>query len=59
MRAWLRNVLGNPRLYIAVRKGIGAEHIRYRCLDEAELKPGERVLGVGCGRVIVPGWMRS
>ena len=49
MGAWLRGFLGNPGLYIAVQKGIGADQIRYRCLDEAELKPGERVLDVGCG----------
>jgi SAM-dependent methyltransferase len=49
MGAWLRGLLGNPSLYIAVQKGIGADRIRYRCLEEAELKPGERVLDVGCG----------
>jgi cyclopropane fatty-acyl-phospholipid synthase-like methyltransferase len=45
----LRQTLGNVGLYIALQKGIGADRIRYRCLDEAELKPGDRVLDVGCG----------
>jgi SAM-dependent methyltransferase len=45
----LARLLGNVGLYIAVQKGIGADRIRYRCLDEVELKPGDRVLDVGCG----------
>jgi SAM-dependent methyltransferase len=49
MLARLRRSLGNVGLYIAVQKGIGADRIRYRCLDEAEIKPGDRVLDIGCG----------
>ncbi len=49
MLARLRQTLDNPAFYIALQKGIGADRIRYRCLDEAELKPGDRVLDVGCG----------
>jgi SAM-dependent methyltransferase len=49
MLAPLQKTLGNVSLYIAVQKGIGADRIRYRCLDEAELKPGDRVLDLGCG----------
>jgi SAM-dependent methyltransferase len=45
----LRKMLGNVGLYIALQKALGADRVRYRCLDEAELKPGERVLDVGCG----------
>jgi SAM-dependent methyltransferase len=45
----LRKLLGNVGLYIALQKALGVDRVRYRCLDEAELKPGERVLDVGCG----------
>jgi SAM-dependent methyltransferase len=45
----LRKMLGNVGLYIALQKALGADRVRYRCLEEAELKPGERVLDVGCG----------
>lgn len=45
----LGRLLGNAALYVAVQKGIGADRIRHRCLEEAALKPGERVLDVGCG----------
>jgi SAM-dependent methyltransferase len=45
----LRKLLGNVGLYIALQKALGADRVRYRCLDEIELKPGERVLDVGCG----------
>lgn len=45
----LRQMLGNVGLYVALQKGVGADRVRYRCLDEAELKPGDRVLDVGCG----------
>ena len=45
----LRQALDRPGLYIALQKGIGADRVRYRCLEEAALKPGERVLDVGCG----------
>ncbi len=49
MLATLRQMLSHVSLYIALQKGVGADRVRHRCLDEAELKPGERVLDVGCG----------
>jgi SAM-dependent methyltransferase len=49
MLARLRQTLSNAGLYIALQKGIGADRIRYRCIEDAELKPGDRVLDVGCG----------
>jgi SAM-dependent methyltransferase len=49
MLGTLRQTLGNVGLYLALQKGIGADRIRYRCLDEAKLKRGDRVLDVGCG----------
>lgn len=49
MLTLLRKTLGNVRFYIALQKSIGADRIRYHCLYEAKLKPGDRVLDVGCG----------
>ena len=49
MNSWLRRLLSNVGLYIALQKGVGADRVRYRCLDEAAIKPGDRVLDVGCG----------
>lgn len=49
MLGQLWQALDNVSFYIAVQKAIGADRVRYRCLDEAELKPGDRVLDVGCG----------
>jgi SAM-dependent methyltransferase len=57
MLARLRQTLDNVGLYIALQKGIGADRIRYRCLDEAELKPGDRVLDVGCGPAYYFDWL--
>jgi SAM-dependent methyltransferase len=45
----LRQALSGARFYIAFQKSIGADRVRYRCLAEAALKPGGRVLDVGCG----------
>jgi SAM-dependent methyltransferase len=45
----LRSLLGHVGLYLALQKGVGADRVRYRALDEAKLQPGDRVLDVGCG----------
>jgi SAM-dependent methyltransferase len=47
--ATLRGLLGHVGLYLALQKGVGADRVRYRCLEEADLRPGDRVLDVGCG----------
>jgi SAM-dependent methyltransferase len=47
--AWAKRLLGNVTLYVALQKAIGADRLRYRCIDELALRPGESVLDVGCG----------
>jgi SAM-dependent methyltransferase len=44
-----KTLLGNVHMYVLLQKGLGADRLRYRCLDEIDTKPGETVLDVGCG----------
>jgi SAM-dependent methyltransferase len=45
----LKGLLGHVPVYVALQKGLGADRLRYRCLDELALRPGACVLDVGCG----------
>jgi len=45
----LKSILGNVGAYVALQKALGADRLRYRCLDELGLVGGEAVLDVGCG----------
>ena len=45
----VKGLLGHVPLYVALQRGIGADRLRYRCLDELDLQPGQVVLDVGCG----------
>jgi SAM-dependent methyltransferase len=49
MLAWAKGLLGHVSIYVALQRGLGADRLRYRCLDELALKEGECVLDVGCG----------
>ena len=45
----IKGLLGHVPLYVALQRGVGADRLRYRCLDELDLQPGQVVLDVGCG----------
>jgi SAM-dependent methyltransferase len=36
-------------MYVALQKALGADRLRYRCLDELGLQDGDTVIDVGCG----------
>jgi SAM-dependent methyltransferase len=45
----LKSLLVHVPVYVALQRGLGADKLRYRCIDELALLPGETVLDVGCG----------
>lgn len=45
----LKNALSHVSAYVALQRVVGADRLRYRCIELAELKPGTTVLDVGCG----------
>ncbi len=44
-----KRLLGNVNLYMLLQRGVGADRLRYKCLEYLELKPDEVVLDIGCG----------
>ena len=49
MLAALKGLLGHHLLYVALQRGLGADRLRYRCLEELALQDGNTVIDVGCG----------
>lgn len=49
MLAAVKALLGHHRLYVALQRTVGADRLRYRCLDELALADGDTVIDVGCG----------
>lgn len=44
-----KRLLAQVPIYVAVQRIIGADRLRYRCLDELALGDGDTVIDVGCG----------
>lgn len=44
-----RDLLGHVSLYVGLQKLIGADKLRYRCIDTLALSDGDVVIDVGCG----------
>lgn len=49
MLAGVKKLLGHHLLYVALQRAVGADRLRYRCLDELGLTDGDTVIDVGCG----------
>ena len=45
----MKDLLAQVPLYVGLQKLVGADTLRYRCLDAAAIKPGDVVIDVGCG----------
>ena len=45
----MKDLLSHVPLYVSLQKVVGADTLRYRCLDAAKLRSGDVVIDVGCG----------
>lgn len=45
----LKDLLAQVPLYVGLQKAVGADKLRYRCLEAASIQPGDVVIDVGCG----------
>lgn len=45
----LSALLSHPALYLMLQRAVRADRARYECLRELDIRPGHKVLDVGCG----------
>jgi SAM-dependent methyltransferase len=45
----IKDLLAYVPLYVGLQRGLGADRLRYRCIEELDLHDGDVVLDVGCG----------
>jgi SAM-dependent methyltransferase len=45
----MKDLLSSVPVYVRLQKVVGADSLRYRCLDAAKLQSGDVVIDVGCG----------
>lgn len=45
----IKDLLSNVRLYVGLQRLVGADLLRYRCIEELAIAPGDVVIDVGCG----------
>jgi SAM-dependent methyltransferase len=45
----MKDLLSHVPLYVRLQKVVGADTLRYRCIDAAKLQSGDVVIDVGCG----------
>lgn len=45
----VKDLLAFVPLYVAFQRALGADRLRYRCLDLLAIKPDDCVLDIGCG----------
>lgn len=46
---FLKDLLSYVPAYLALQRVIGADRLRYRCIEELGLRQGDTVLDIGCG----------
>jgi SAM-dependent methyltransferase len=45
----LKGMLAYVPAYVALQRVVGADRLRYRCIERLGLRPGDTVVDVGCG----------